>query len=61
MTGVPSELLLPSQTWADEEVYTSTLRHLAELFCANFKKFEDGGGYVGPEQAASIVQAGPVL
>lgn len=27
----------------------------------NFKKFEDGGGHVTPEEAQKILQAGPVV
>lgn len=31
-SNVPSEVLLPSNCWADKENYTKTLTHLAELF-----------------------------
>ena len=41
-TGVPSPLLLPSNTWDDKEAYALHLRHLAQLFVDNFKKFEVG-------------------
>jgi hypothetical protein len=37
--GVPTEVLLPVNTWADKEAYGNTLNHLAELFNANFVKF----------------------
>ena len=37
--GVPTEVLLPVNTWADKEAYDNTLNHLAELFNANFVKF----------------------
>lgn len=32
MSNVPSDVLLPSNCWADKENYTKTLSHLAELF-----------------------------
>jgi len=32
VSNVPSEVLLPSNCWADKENYTKTLSHLAELF-----------------------------
>ena len=41
-SGVPSPLLLPSNTWDDKEAYDLNLRHLARLFVDNFKKFEVG-------------------
>jgi hypothetical protein len=41
-TGVPSPLLLPSNTWDEKEAYTLHLRHLAQLFVNNFRKFEVG-------------------
>ena len=43
MSGVPSEVLLPSNCWADSENYTQTLSHLAELFV----KVRYGGGRYG--------------
>ncbi|GAB4822462.1 hypothetical protein N2152v2_009508 [Parachlorella kessleri] len=59
VSAVPSEVLMPSNTWADKEAYNKTLQHLAELFQENFKKFEDGGGHVTPEEAHRILAAGP--
>ncbi|KAI7841208.1 hypothetical protein COHA_005173 [Chlorella ohadii] len=59
--GVPSELLLPSSSWADGEAYERELRQLARRFVANFERFLDGGGYVKPEAARSIAAAGPTL
>lgn len=32
VSNVPSDVLLPSNCWADKENYTKTLSHLAELF-----------------------------
>jgi phosphoenolpyruvate carboxykinase (ATP) len=59
VAGVPSEVLMPSNTWADVEGYDKTLRNLATLFTENFKKFEDGGGHVTAEEAHKILSAGP--
>lgn len=58
-SNVPSELLMPSNTWPDAEGYQKTLENLANLFINNFTKFQDGGGHVTPEEAAKIVAAGP--
>ena len=59
VAGVPTELLMPRSAWADAEAYDATLHSLGELFRANFKKYEDGGGFVTPEQAHEILRAGP--
>lgn len=59
--GVPSELLLPSSSWADGAAYERELRQLAQRFVSNFQRFLDGGGYVTPEAARSIAAAGPAL
>jgi len=37
--GVPTELLLPSSSWADGEAYERELRQLAQRFVANFERF----------------------
>lgn len=59
VSGVPDDVLLPSNTWPDEEGYNSTLKQLAQLFVDNFKKFEDGGGILTADQAHAILAAGP--
>jgi len=59
VTGVPAEVLMPSNNWVDQDGYDKTLGHLAELFVENFKIFEDGGGHVTPEEAHRILAAGP--
>lgn len=40
--GVPAEILIPRNTWADPLAYDSTARKLAQLFLDNFKKYSDG-------------------
>jgi len=50
--GVPSEILIPRDTWADREAFDKTARKLAGLFRANFEKYE---ARCEPE----VCQAGP--
>ena len=50
---VPSELLIPKQTWADAEAFDASANKLAALFNANFKQFEDG-------VSDAVKAAGPV-
>jgi phosphoenolpyruvate carboxykinase (ATP) len=59
--GVPPEILDPASQWGDKAGFAATLRHLAEIFDANFKKYADGGGFVSADLAAKIVAAGPDL
>jgi phosphoenolpyruvate carboxykinase (ATP) len=40
--GVPKEVLLPRDTWADKSAYDATARKLSGLFRANFQKYEAG-------------------
>ena len=40
--GVPGEILLPRQAWADKAAYDSKAKKLFELFQSNFKKYEGG-------------------
>ena len=49
--GVPSELLLPENTWADKEAYRAACRKLASSFVENFKKYT--------RMSAEVVAAGP--
>jgi len=51
--GVPSEILIPRNTWADPDAYDRKARELAGLFRSNFKQFEAGA-------TAGIVAAGPL-
>lgn len=39
---ISSDLLWPREAWPDPAAYDNSARRLAELFHANFKKFEDG-------------------
>jgi phosphoenolpyruvate carboxykinase (ATP) len=52
--GVPTEMLVPRNAWADHEAYTRTARRLASLFRENFAKYADGA-------SAEVRQAGPRL
>jgi len=40
--NVPDNILTPANTWVDKKGYDNTLKKLAELFKANFKKYEEG-------------------
>ncbi len=52
--NVPSELLIPRNTWADKAAFDKQARELAELFEKNFEQFKAGS-------SAAIVEAGPNL
>jgi phosphoenolpyruvate carboxykinase (ATP) len=52
--GVPPEILIPRDTWADGEAFDKTARKLAGLFLANFEKYKDR---CEPE----VCQAGPTV
>lgn len=39
---VPSEILVPRQSWADPTAYDATAAKLVELFCQNFETYADG-------------------
>jgi phosphoenolpyruvate carboxykinase (ATP) len=52
--NVPSEILIPENTWSDKAKFKTIKSKLVNLFIENFKKFEDK---VSPE----IAEAGPKL
>lgn len=39
--GVPDEVLRPRGTWEDPDAYDRQARKLAEMFRANFEKYEE--------------------
>jgi phosphoenolpyruvate carboxykinase (ATP) len=39
--GVPSEVLIPRDTWADKDAFDKQARELADKFLANFEQFAD--------------------
>ena len=49
---VPSEIMLPRNTWSDGDAYDEAALKLATMFRDNFKQFEEGS-------SQEIVQAGP--
>jgi len=40
--GVPSELLIPKNTWSDQSAFETTANKLAQLFTKNFTAYADG-------------------
>ena len=51
--NVPSEILIPSNTWSDKSAYEATAKKLAGLFNKNFANYLDG-------VSAEVKTAGPV-
>lgn len=51
--GVPSELLVPANTWEDKKAYEDRCQKLASSFVENFKKYT--------KMDADVVAAGPKL
>jgi phosphoenolpyruvate carboxykinase (ATP) len=50
--GVPSKVLNPRSTWADQKSYDQQAGKLAEMFRKNFEQFKDG-------TPAEVIAAGP--
>ena len=48
---MPSELLIPANTWEDKAAYEASCRKLAQSFAENFKKYT--------HMSAAVVAAGP--
>lgn len=51
---VPDKILIPRNTWADEDAYDQQARKLAKLFVKNFAKYREGS-------SEAILNAGPQL
>jgi phosphoenolpyruvate carboxykinase (ATP) len=55
--GVPSEVLIPRETWDSSEAYDEAAAKLARLFAENFRKYEDQSSdeirAAGPDVAVS--------
>ena len=52
--GVPKEVLIPRETWADKAAFDKNAAKLAGLFNANFEKYREGS-------SAEIASAGPKI
>ncbi len=49
---VPSDILVPQESWADQTEFDKSARKLADLFLENFKKYQEG-------TSAEILSGGP--
>ena len=52
--NVPSDILIPRNSWSDQKKYDQSARQLAHLFLDNFKTYEDGMNH-------GIIQGGPKI
>ncbi|MDA0838136.1 MAG: phosphoenolpyruvate carboxykinase (ATP) [Planctomycetota bacterium] len=52
--GVPSEILIPKNTWRDKEQYEVTARKLAGLLAKNFAAYADGLGEIAREAGPKV-------
>lgn len=52
VNGVPSEVLLPRNTWADKAAYDAKAKQLATMFVDNFRQFES-------EASEELMKAAP--
>jgi len=53
VTGIPSDILNPRNTWRDKEAYDKKANELAKMFTENFNQFKK-------QAAKEILEAGPV-
>ncbi|MDH3716861.1 MAG: phosphoenolpyruvate carboxykinase (ATP), partial [Planctomycetota bacterium] len=57
--GVPSEILVPRNTWSDTAAFDETAKKLAGLFNDNFAKYADQASAkisaAGPKEAAGAI------
>ena len=52
--GVPSEVLIPRDTWSDAAAFDTNAAKLASLFNQNFEQYREGS-------SDAIAHAGPVI
>jgi phosphoenolpyruvate carboxykinase (ATP) len=52
--SVPSDIMIPRDTWADPAAYDAQARKLAQMFVTNFEQFAG-------EAAESVRKAGPKI
>ena len=52
--GVPDEVLIPRNTWADQNAYDQKAKELAEMFVKNFGKYAD-------QASKDILEGGPKI
>ncbi len=52
--GVPTEILMPRNTWKDKDAYDSKARELVGLFHKNFEQYKDS-------VSKEVLSAGPIL
>jgi len=57
--GVPAEVLLPANQWADPVEFMATLTDLGRMFEENFDKFREGGGMVDQSLMHEMLDASP--
>jgi phosphoenolpyruvate carboxykinase (ATP) len=64
--GVPTEVLVPRNTWADPNAYEVTARRIAHMFHANFAAYADGvsaevraAGPIRPDDGGEIAMSPP--
>ncbi|MEO8274197.1 MAG: phosphoenolpyruvate carboxykinase (ATP), partial [Chloroflexota bacterium] len=64
--GVPSEVLVPRDTWADPAAYDVAARKIAHMFHANFEAYADGvsaairaAGPIGPDDVGEVRASSP--